>query len=181
MKTKKKIINNNIKNSKKNYIKYGGAANDTQPLVTNLSQKSNIITIDVGGKIFRTNKDILIENSGYFERLFSEDWDKEGNNILFLDIDPIGFKYTLSIIRNQDFHVPDMYTYKNVLKVADYLDVKLILDDTRPVEDIIDNYKYFKMIEKNILIIQDYIAYAHSMGHLGPTLRAQAETRCTLK
>ena len=176
MKTKKNI-KKNIKNSKKNNKKFGGSSTEQLP---NSSHESKIITIDVGGKIFRTNKDILVENSLYFERLFSDHWNKDGNNVLFLDIDPIGFKYVLSIIRNQDFHVPDIYTYKNVIKVADYLEVKLILDDTRPVEDIIDNYKYFKMIEKNILIIQDYLAYAHSMGHHGHALRAQAETRTTL-
>ena len=81
MKTKKNI-KKNIKNLKKNNKKFGGSSTEQFP---NSSHESQIITIDVGGKIFRTNKDILVENSGYFERLFSDDWNKDGNNILFLD------------------------------------------------------------------------------------------------
>ena len=57
-----------------------------------------IITLDVGGKIFKTYKSILVKGSKYFEDIYA-DISKDDNEIIFIDDDPLVFERIMMILR----------------------------------------------------------------------------------
>lgn len=75
----------------------------------------SIISLDVGGKIFKCNKDLLISRCKYFEDLFSEyshltENNNENNNeIIYIDRSPHIFKHILALIRDSRYQYPKKY------------------------------------------------------------------------
>ena len=59
------------------------------------------ITLDVGGRIFKTLLSTLISESGYFRALFSEKWESTSNKDIphFIDADPDTFEHLLRYMR----------------------------------------------------------------------------------
>ncbi len=74
----------------------------------------NIITLDVGGKFFKCNKDLLISRCKYFEDLFAvydeiKDGEMNTNEIIFIDRSPHIFKHILALIRDSRYQYPKKY------------------------------------------------------------------------
>ena len=71
----------------------------------------SIISLDVGGKIFKCNKDLLISRCKYFEDLFSEysHLTENNNEIIYIDRSPHIFKHILALIRDSRYQYPKKY------------------------------------------------------------------------
>lgn len=90
----------------------------------------NILTLDVGGKIFKIKKDLLLSKSKYFESLFKDTNIEElsQTEIIYVDRSPHIFKHVLAYIRDPTYQYPEKY-----LSELDYLDIDL--PETKEVKD----------------------------------------------
>lgn len=74
-----------------------------------------IVTLDVGGKIFKTTKDILIMNSEYFRAMFDDNFenyfDENGIQIkeIFIDRSYKAFNYVLDYLRDPTQKIDERY------------------------------------------------------------------------
>ena len=84
---------------------------------------SEIIKLDVGGKIFKIKKDLLIMKSEFFENLFNDNIINSDEEI-FIDRCPHIFKHVLGIIRNSNYQFPTEY--------KDELDYFLMKKESKP-------------------------------------------------
>jgi hypothetical protein len=75
-----------------NFIDVKSATDATHDALTPSS-----VTLDVGGRIFKTLFSTLTSESGYFRALFSEEWDSTSNEErpYFIDADPNTFEHLL--------------------------------------------------------------------------------------
>ena len=69
----------------------------------------NIITLDVGGKIFKIRKDLLILKSEYFNCLFLDNPELDKLDSIYIDRSPHIFKHILAYIRDQSYPYPEKY------------------------------------------------------------------------
>jgi hypothetical protein len=84
----------------------------------------SIIKINVGGKIYETNKNILIRCE-YFKNML-HDCVNDLSNIIFVDCDPDGFKHILEYLRFAAYKIPKKYSY-----LCDYF----LINDSSIYED----------------------------------------------
>ncbi|KAH8724924.1 hypothetical protein GQ44DRAFT_596365, partial [Phaeosphaeriaceae sp. PMI808] len=70
-----------------------------------------IITLDVGGRIFKAKRDTLKQTSGFFKKYLSagSSWSPQANGTYFLDHDPEIFEHLLRFIRRPEIF-PLFYT-----------------------------------------------------------------------
>jgi hypothetical protein len=66
-----------------------------------------IVTLDVGGKVFKTNKSTLMK-SEYFNNLFN-DTKIDYSNPIFLDRSYSSFKHILHFLRDNTYKFPAQY------------------------------------------------------------------------
>lgn len=69
---------------------------------------STLITLDVGGTLFKTYQSTLLK-SEYFRTMF--EFNKEFPNPIFIDCDPRGFKHILEYLRFGNYQIPPKYSY----------------------------------------------------------------------
>lgn len=67
---------------------------------------SLIVTVDVGGTIFRASKEILCR-SDFFRAIFKDCVIPDGP--IFIDRSPHMFKHVLSLLRDSNYHYPKKY------------------------------------------------------------------------
>ena len=88
-----------------------------------------VIELNIGGTKFQVSSTTLIDNSSYFEALFSERWkstcDGETDSSIFIDQDPDAFEILLSFMRCGLVHLPkdDLFLAKKTLLLAEYLGI----------------------------------------------------------
>ena len=89
---------------------------------------SQIVNLDIGGKIFKTTKATLCSVDGFFSRMCSGDWN-EGvslkDNTIFVDRDGEVFPLILSYLRSQklcvdEVNTSDVYLQKALLEADFY-------------------------------------------------------------
>jgi hypothetical protein len=68
---------------------------------------TTIITLDVGGKLFKINKELLIAKSEYFDNFFKDN--KTYEEPLYIDRCPHIFKHILGYIRDTNYPFPEKY------------------------------------------------------------------------
>jgi len=137
-----------------------------------------IITIDCGGTIFKTNKSTLCK-SDVFKSLMEID---NNQNYIFIDQDPNTFRHFLNFLRFPNYFIPNDLI-ENVMILADYygLDIETemiiincagtvfkttrsILSKIKFFESHIDNWK--KNPQKHIHIDQDPEIFKHILNFL---------------
>jgi hypothetical protein len=71
----------------------------------------NIIKLDVGGKLFKIGKDLLLSKSKYFEDLFEDTTVSEldSSEEIYVDRSPHIFKHVLAYIRDSTYKYPEKY------------------------------------------------------------------------
>jgi hypothetical protein len=86
-------------------------------------QEDRVVSLDVGGTIFKTNRSTLTLHSAYFKAIFSAEWKQHTttDNAIFLDHDPSVFASLLSFMRYGSIHAEKVS--KEVLILAEYLKV----------------------------------------------------------
>jgi hypothetical protein len=64
-------------------------------------ERPKVITLDVAGRLFKVSSDILIAESGLFERQLSAryNWVPQKDGTYFLDADPVLFEHLLNFMR----------------------------------------------------------------------------------
>lgn len=74
---------------------------------------SNIITLDVGGTVFKTSKSTLMA-SGFFDAMLNGPWAETSNedDPIFIDRDPENFRHILAILRDPQHVIPHDITYE---------------------------------------------------------------------
>lgn len=99
-----------------------------------------VIELNVGGTKFQVSKATLIDNSSYFEALYSDRWrestsDEEAGCSIFIDQDPAAFEILLSYMRCGLVHLPkeDLYLAKKTLLLAEYLGINGFLVTVKAV------------------------------------------------
>ena len=92
-----------------------------------MNTDTNIITLDVGGRIFKTTRNTLIGGSEYFRDLFEDS--HNNNEPLFIDRSYDAFEHVLNLLRNPTYKFPDQY-----LEELKYFGIK-----SNKVESTIEN------------------------------------------
>ena len=72
-----------------------------------MNTDTNIITLDVGGRIFKTTRQTLIGGSEYFRDLFEDS--HNNNEPLFINRSYEAFEHVLNLLRNPTYKFPDQY------------------------------------------------------------------------
>ena len=112
---------------------------------------NNIITLDVGGKIFRCNKDLLIMKSQYFEDFFADNKDLPSEP-LFIDRSPHIFKHILAFIRDDRYKIQDELE-NNYLHELDYFGI------TRKQNNLLDAIAINILITSGVGFHKNYLFY----------------------
>lgn len=89
----------------------------------------NKITFDVGGKIFSTSKETLLEipNTYFFALISSDVWKPDKNGVYFIDRDPKYFKIILNYLRIKkiDYESLSDFEIKLLKKELDYFQINV--------------------------------------------------------
>lgn len=98
----------------------------------------DVLELNVGGTKFHVPKHTLIDNSSYFEALFSNRWRECSNSdtdAVFIDQDPAAFEILLTYMRCGLVHLPreDLYLAKKTLMLAEYLGINGFLITVKAV------------------------------------------------
>ena len=101
-----------------------------------MKQASELIIIDCGGTIFKTDKSTLVQID-FFK---SARWNSSSNSI-FIDQDPTIFVHVLNLLRCEDYIVPSN-CIDNVSIMADYFGIKMKLPIEKKLRLDIIEYKY---------------------------------------
>ncbi len=73
---------------------------------------TDVVTLDVGGTLFKTTVSTLVEKSTYFKTMF-HNMIKDTTKPIFIDRDPDLFKYILSYLRDHKYSF-DMMCSPNI-------------------------------------------------------------------
>ena len=92
---------------------------------TPVKTSAKIISLDVGGVLFRTTQTTLIK-AGFFNVFFARWEELNYNETHFIDRDGEGFKHVLNFLRDPNYKVPKEYIYE-----LDFYDVKYDKYDIR--------------------------------------------------
>ena len=97
--------------------------------MSRVQSPSDVVILDVGGKLYKTTQATLIRFSSYFEAMFSEHWSREDEEdgdervkTIFIDKDPQPFQFILSYMREGCIQIPeeDMSLAKNIILQGEY-------------------------------------------------------------
>ncbi|KAG9406361.1 hypothetical protein AC1031_002681 [Aphanomyces cochlioides] len=104
----------------------------------NIEAAPSVITLDVGGTLFKTSKATLlnVEDSYFHAMLGSGLWYPDGpNNTYFLDLDPITFHHVMAYLRTGTFIADDLSEWEKMqLQYSlDYLNISI--PTAEPIED----------------------------------------------
>ena len=91
------------------------------------------INVDVGGTIFTTSVSTLTGASVYFQHMFSDRWQDQPQETLFLDRDPQPFAILLGYMRSGSLELPeaDLSLSRRVLLEAEYLGCERLLVEVK--------------------------------------------------
>lgn len=105
------------------------------------SSMDNIVTFDVGGKIFKTSRSCLQNHEGthMLERLVSDTWqkDKDHTKPIFIDRDGDTFAYVLNYLRYGRVTLPDTIPEDMFLLDLDFYGIE-------PTEDSVRSANFLK-------------------------------------
>lgn len=130
---------------------------------------NNMIEIDVGGEIISVGRDILMQIT-YFKSLLSEKWN---NKKIFLDMNPIAFKYILNFVTNNEIIPPEFEEEVNFLGIQREQN---ILCSKKP--DFDENLNNRMMINKKLVGSINDIE-KHYVGNPQVTHHRSVHFRCT--
>lgn len=68
-----------------------------------------IITLDVGGRIFKCNKQTLIDRSEYFKYLFEDNPSLKDDEEIYIDRSGYIYQFVDALIKDRDFKYPPEY------------------------------------------------------------------------
>ncbi|CAK4706802.1 unnamed protein product [Aphanomyces euteiches] len=96
----------------------------------NIANAPNVVTLDVGGTIFKTTKDILLrfEDSYFHVLLGSGVWKPDSaGTAYFIDLDPATFQYIMVYLRTGDLPFEELreWEQKQLRRSLDYLSIEL--------------------------------------------------------
>ncbi|KAH9116136.1 hypothetical protein LEN26_012931 [Aphanomyces euteiches] len=96
----------------------------------NIANAPNVVTLDVGGTIFKTTKDILLrfEDSYFHVLLGSGVWKPDSaGTAYFIDLDPATFQYIMVYLRTGDLPFDELQEWeqKQLRRSMDYLSIEL--------------------------------------------------------
>ena len=98
----------------------------------------NVVTLDVGGTIFRTTRSTL-QRSGYFEAMLNGPWAEtvQDGKPIFIDRDPENFRHVLGVLRDPQHELPNSMLYE-----LDYFQIQWAYPkkkDPSLVEDVVNH------------------------------------------
>lgn len=110
-------------------------ASATTPATASRPRPVDRVTIDVGGQLFVTSISTLTGASAYFSHAFSDRWQADGQEMLFLDRDPEPFGHLLSYMRSRALELPesDPALCRRVLHEAEFFGVESLLTEVKAV------------------------------------------------
>ncbi|KAG9405631.1 hypothetical protein AC1031_003538 [Aphanomyces cochlioides] len=96
----------------------------------NIANAPNVVTLDVGGTIFKTTKDILLrfEDSYFHVLLGSGVWKPDSaGTAYFIDLDPATFQYIMVYLRTGDLPFDELQEWeqKQLRRSLDYLSIEV--------------------------------------------------------
>lgn len=100
---------------------------------------NKIISIDVGGMLFKTSKQTL-ELSEYFKAILK--YNKE--DIIFIDRSPHIFKHVLSLLRDREYKYPSKYLSELEFYQIEYTDKEtpnIVVDKLIYIINILDKFE----------------------------------------
>jgi hypothetical protein len=102
-----------------------------------LNPESDFVTLDVGGRLFKTSCATLVTSDGFFSRMLAEStWRERAGSPqpIFIDRDADAFPIVLSYLRSQrlcvDDSVDDSLLKKALVEADYYMLTGIILDTT---------------------------------------------------
>ncbi|CAK4108131.1 unnamed protein product [Aphanomyces euteiches] len=109
-------------------------------VLENIQAAPSIITLDVGGTLFRTSKSTLLSVEGpYFHAMLGSGfWQSDGpNSTYFLDLDPLTFHHIMAFLRTGTFVSKVLNDWeKTQLQFSlDYLNIPLTVPTTEPADE----------------------------------------------
>lgn len=124
--------------------------------IINVSKMSNIVLLDVGGKIFKTTRSTL-SHATYFTSLF-ERWQYKPDEPYFIDRDEEGFKHVLRYLRDNNYDIPKEYHYELEFYGINYVEKeieeeKTVVSELSKLIDVIECFSdLFQDIESRFLL-----------------------------
>jgi len=130
---------------------------------------NQIISLNVGGRIFQTTKQTLMSGSEYFRDIFENSQDTNTKEPLFIDRSYKAFEHVLSLLRNPTYEFPNLYKGEldffgikytkideNDNEKSDNIEIYFINDQEKifnASKKVLSQYPYFvdKINEKNRL------------------------------
>jgi hypothetical protein len=152
--------------------------------------KSNIITLNVGGIIMQTCKDTLINGSSYFNNILTL-FKHNDTEPLFVDEDPIIFRHILNYLRDARYPMPfnleyklEWYGIKVKENYQEVLDDKIIKESNLTYKEFPDELKNVNVNNYHSGAIIDLVTNESKNNQLHSDwfhyqLRGSAETSAT--
>lgn len=124
----------------------------------------NIITLDVGGKKFRTYKSNLLKSEYFKSKL--ERWNNDNSNVLFVDEDPEIFVHVLNFLRNSTYSYQGDNT-ENIKRSLGFYGIDVVADnqdDEQHKSNQIENMTYILQDQQYDYYVGDKIVHVtHKM------------------
>ncbi|KAG9406359.1 hypothetical protein AC1031_002679 [Aphanomyces cochlioides] len=113
----------------------------------NIDAAPSVITLDVGGTLFKTSKATLlsVEDSYFHAMLGSGLWQPDGpNNTYFLDLDPTTFQYIMAYLRTGIFYADVLNPWEKAqLQCSvDYLNIPLAIPAADSAKEKFPEWKW---------------------------------------
>lgn len=111
---------------------------------------SEILTLDVGGVIFKINKELLLKKSEYFKSLFEDNSNLVSEKVIYVDRSPHIFKHVLSFIRDSTYDYPIKYISELKYFLVDFDPNLMKKDENEILLEIRDNINSMNKTMKSV-------------------------------